>query len=159
MLEIIKLFLKQREWTFSQVEGKDILIFGMSGPTGKTQCFVNVIESEHKFMFYSLCGISCPEDKRKEASELITRLNYGKFLGNFEMDFGDGEIRYKTSTYYIDVTPTIALVEYFIMINIASMGVALPGITGVAFGEMSALDAFDLIRKEIEAREIKTVVE
>jgi len=29
--------------------------------------------------------------------KFLTRANYGMMIGNFEMDFTDGEIRYKTS--------------------------------------------------------------
>jgi hypothetical protein len=158
MLDAIKLFFKEQGWLFSQVEDKAILILGISSPNGKIQCFVNVIESEYKFMFYSMCGISCPEDKRTEVSELITRLNYGKFLGNFEMDYEDGEIRYKTSMYYKDVTPTTDLIKYFITINIGTMDTALPGLTGVVFGGMSPLAALELIRKRTNTKEIKTII-
>jgi len=35
--------------------------------------------------------------KRGAVAEFINRANYGIIIGNFEMDFADGEIRYKTS--------------------------------------------------------------
>jgi hypothetical protein len=37
-----------------------------------------------------------PEARRLEVSHFLTRANYGLADGNFELDFEDGEVRYKT---------------------------------------------------------------
>ena len=34
------------------------------------------------------------EIKRQDIAEYLTRANYGMVMGNFEMDYSDGEIRY-----------------------------------------------------------------
>lgn len=41
--------------------------------------------------------MNVPEDRRLALAEFLTRANYGLFIGNFEMDWQDGEVRYKTS--------------------------------------------------------------
>ena len=38
-----------------------------------------------------------PEEMRVPMAEFLTRANYGLRIGNFEMDFEDGEVRYKSS--------------------------------------------------------------
>jgi len=43
-------------------------------------------------------------------NEFLTRANYGLNIGNFEMDFQDGEIRFKTA---IDVEEVILRLSIF----------------------------------------------
>jgi hypothetical protein len=40
-----------------------------------------------------------PPDRRSEVAAYITRTNYGLAAGNFELDFEDGELRYKTALH------------------------------------------------------------
>jgi hypothetical protein len=56
-------------------------------------------------------------------------------IGNFELDYTDGEIRYKTS---IDVTGdrlTAALIQRLVYINVTMMDEYLPGIQAVLAGQ------------------------
>jgi hypothetical protein len=67
-------------------------------------------------------------------AEFLTRANYGMTIGNFELDYTDGEIRYKTS---IDVTNdqlSPALIQTLVYINVAMMDEYLPGIQAVIDG-------------------------
>ena len=54
-------------------------------------------------LFYSVLPLNVPCGQASAIAEFITRANYGMALGNFELDFNDGEVRYKTS---VDVTET-----------------------------------------------------
>jgi hypothetical protein len=47
--------------------------------------------------FYTVSGLSVPPRRRAEVAEFITRVNYGMSVGNFELGFDDGEVRFKTS--------------------------------------------------------------
>ena len=38
-----------------------------------------------------------PDARRLEAAEYLHRINYGLLLGNFEMDYDEGEVRFRTS--------------------------------------------------------------
>ncbi|HEX4109353.1 MAG TPA: YbjN domain-containing protein [Solirubrobacteraceae bacterium] len=46
---------------------------------------------------YSVLGAHVPEERRDAMDELLTRLNHGIVLGSFEMDYEDGEVRFKCS--------------------------------------------------------------
>ncbi len=67
-------------------------------------------------------------------AEFLTRANYGLVIGNFEMDFGDGEVRYKTSIDVEGDRLTSALIKQMVYINVLMMDRYLPGIMKVAFG-------------------------
>jgi hypothetical protein len=144
IVELVKEYFKTQKWQYSQVEGKDVFILGINGDNGKFQCIVDISTDINLFSFYSICGFDAPENKRKEVAELLTRLNYAEAFGNFEMDFEDGEISYRTSMYYQFFEPTVPLIENMIMANIVSMDDSLPSIIGVIFQNLTPLDAFKL---------------
>ncbi|BDT16577.1 YbjN domain-containing protein [Limnospira fusiformis CCALA 023] len=76
---------------------ENILFFKIDGQTRGWICEAKVREEEQQVIFYSILVAKVPESKIPQVAEFICRANYGLCIGNFEMDFGDGEIRYKTS--------------------------------------------------------------
>ncbi|MEL7052307.1 MAG: YbjN domain-containing protein [Cyanobacteria bacterium J06588_5] len=61
-------------------------------------------------------------------AQFITRANYGLILGNFELDYTDGEIRYKTSLDVESDRLTPALTKNLISTNVTTMDQYLPGL-------------------------------
>jgi hypothetical protein len=90
-------FFEEDEWDFQWMEGMSVLTMSFSGKNGKWQCFAQAREQQQQFVFYSVLSVNVPKEKRGRVAEFITRVNYGMVIGNFEMDFDDGEVRYKTS--------------------------------------------------------------
>ena len=148
MLNTVKTILNNRQWQFTQVEEHGVLFFGISGQNGTFQCFTIVEEEGYKFIFVSVCGANTPTERKSEMLELLTRINYETFLGNFEMQYETGEVRFRTSIYYKTISTDIVLVDHLIMTNIMKMDNYLPAIMGVMFGGLTAIDAIKLIDKD-----------
>lgn len=74
-------------------------------------------------------------------AEFLTRANYGLMIGNFEMDFNDGEIRYKTSIDVEGDNLSSALLKQLVYANVMTMDQYLPGIIAVIDGNISPVDA------------------
>jgi len=74
----------------------DGLLIPIPTPGGLLMTQVRVLRN-NLLKVYSLCNHRAPENKRAAIAEVITRANYGLNLGNFEMDYRDGEIRFKVS--------------------------------------------------------------
>jgi len=74
----------------------DGLLIPIPTPRGLLMTQVRVLNNS-LLKVYSLCNHNAPEDKRAAVAEVITRANYGLNIGNFEMDYRDGEIRFKVS--------------------------------------------------------------
>jgi hypothetical protein len=71
----------------------------------------------------------------------LTRANSGMIIGNFELDFADGEIRYKTS---IDVKGdflSFELIKQLVYANVMMMDEYLPGIMSVIDSDVEPKDA------------------
>lgn len=62
-------------------------------------------------------------------------------IGNFEMDFTDGEIRYKTSIDVEGDKLSSALIKRLVYANVMMMDEYLPGIVSVTEGDMEPKDA------------------
>ena len=114
---------------------------GFQGESGQWLCYARIREEQEQFVFYSVCQVNAPEDKRMAVAEFLTRANYGLLIGNFELDFSDGETRYKTS---IDVEGdhlSPALVQQLVYANVLTMDRYLPGIMSVLYGDVSPAEA------------------
>jgi len=134
-------FFEQDGWPFTQLEGQPVLQMGFRGENGRWVCYAHAREEQAQFIFHSLCPVNAPEDKRLAVAEFLTRANYGLFIGNFEQDFGDGEIRYKTSIDVEGDRLSLALVQQLVYVNVLMMDTYLPGIMAVIYGNVSPAEA------------------
>jgi hypothetical protein len=97
ILSAIVNFFTEDDWSFTKIQGEPILRMAFQGKNGKWTCYAKARTEQAHFVFYSICPVSVPESKRLAIAEFITRANYSTIIGNCELDFICGEIRYKTS--------------------------------------------------------------
>lgn len=146
-INIVKDFLKSQHWQFTQVEGKNVFLFGISGKNGNFQCIADIIEEEKKFIFFSVYGANTPPDKKQMMLELLNVLNHRLFFGHFEMNMEDGEIRFRVSISYKNIELNQSFIEELIMTSIITMDNSLPSIIGLMFGDRSIEKALELSTK------------
>ncbi len=138
-------FFKDDDWNFRQLEGKPILQMGFSGDNGSWACYARARDEQEQFIFYSIMETKVPEDKRQAIAEFITRANYGMIIGNFEMDFSDGEVRYKTSIDVEGGELTTTMFKNLVYPNVRMMDRYLPGIMRVIYGGATPEEAIQEI--------------
>jgi hypothetical protein len=124
-------FFTEDDWHFTKQQGESVLQLPFQGKNGSWNCYANAKEEKKQFIFYSLCPITASEDKRQAVAEFLTRANYGLMIGNFELDFSDGEIRYKTSINLAGENLSFALIKNLVYTNVSMMDEYLPGILSV----------------------------
>jgi hypothetical protein len=134
-------FFEEDGWPFVQIEGEPLLQMVFQGENGKWTCYAKTRDDQEQFVFYSVCPINAPDSKRLAVAEFLTRANSGMIIGNFEMDFEDGEIRYKTSIDVEDDSLSCALIKRLVYANVMMMDAYLPGIMSVIYGDVTPLDA------------------
>jgi hypothetical protein len=138
--EAIVNFFKEDDWNFYEMDDAPVLTMTFSGKNGRWTCYAQAREAQEQFVFYSVCPINAPKEKLAEVVEFITRANYGMIIGNFELDYNDGEIRYKTS---IDVEGTDfppVLVKQVVYANVVVLDRYLSGLMRVIYGDASPAD-------------------
>ncbi len=138
--EIVNFFTED-EWPFVEIEGELLLQMVFQGENGKWTCYAKAREEQKQFVFYSVCPVNTPENKRMAIAEFLTLANSGTIIGNFEMDFEDGEIRYKTSIDVEGDSLSSALIKQLVYANVMMMDQYLPGIMSVIYGEVEVKDA------------------
>ena len=143
IIEGIEQFLKQDNWPYSIVTGKPVYKTGFEGKNGQYTCFAQEREEQQQFVFYTVFPVHVPENKLQAVSEFITRANYGMIIGNFELDFADGEIRYKTSVDVEDIEFSEALIRHLIYANVLTMDKYFSGLMRVLYAGIPAADAIE----------------
>ena len=141
-------FLQADEWHPQELEGKHIYRMGFNGKNGQTTCYAQVREDLEQFLFYVVAPIKTPQDLRLAVAEFITRANYGLRIGNFELDFSDGEVRYKSSLDFEHVVLSPDLIKNAIYPAVQTMDRYLPGLMGVIYGGESPAEAIAKIEGE-----------
>jgi len=127
-------FFREDDWNFRELEGRAILSMGFSGENGAWTCRALADESSSGMRFYSVLDSRVPSGKRQAIAEFITRANYGLKIGNFEMDFSDGEVRYKTSISVQGGRLTTEMVKHLVYLNVLMMDRYFAGIMSVVYG-------------------------
>lgn len=141
ILEVVGKFLAADDWPYSLVEGSPVYKTAFEGKHGHFACYAQERAEQEQFIYYSVFPVRVPADQLVEAAEFITRANYGLVIGNFEMDFTDGEVRYKTSVDVEGVDLVEPLVRHLIYANVLTMDKYLPGLLRVLYGELSPVEA------------------
>jgi len=134
-------FFEEDGWPFVQIEGEPLLQMVFQGENGKWTCYAKARDDQKQFVFYSVCPVNTPDSKRLAVAEFLTRANSGMIIGNFEMDFEDGEIRYKTSIDVEDDSLSSALIKRLVYANVMMMDAYLPGMMSVIYGDVTPVDA------------------
>lgn len=124
-------FFTEDDWGFTKLKGDYILQLAFQGKHGQWNCFAVARDEAAQFLFYSVCPVAIPEDRRLAIAEFIARANYGLTLGSFEFDFDNGEIRFKTGIDVTHIKIQTAIIRQLVYANVALMDRYLPGILAV----------------------------
>jgi hypothetical protein len=139
--ETVGQFLEEDSWYPQRLEDQYAYRVGFAGSNGQLPCFARVNVDIEQFVFYVYAPVKVAEEARPQAAEFLTRANYGMRIGNFEMDYGDGEVRYKSSLDFEDAVLTAGLVRNAIYPAVRMMDDYLPGLLGVIYGGKTPADA------------------
>lgn len=147
MLAIAASAIEDRDLDWHETGDEEVIRTDITGENGAWACYVVAREREGRCTVYSQAPWETPEARRIEMAELLTRINFGLPVGNFEMDFADGEIRFKTS---LDVSGHRLAPELFDNLfeaNLATTDVYLPALEAVRDGRLSPKAAVALVEE------------
>jgi hypothetical protein len=147
IMDAVKAFFDADNWAYDEIEGHNILKLAFSGDNANWTCYAQVKEEQERLMFYSTLETKVPEGKRNAVAEYITRANYGLLIGNFEMDFSDGEIRFKTSVDIEDSALTQKFIQNLVYMNVLMMDKYVPGMMSVIYANMDPAKAIAQIEE------------
>lgn len=145
MLAIAAGALEDRNLDWHETADNEVIAAQVSTENGTWTCYVVARETDGRCTIYSQAPWATPDELRHAMAELITRINFGLPIGNFEMDYSDGEVRFKTS---IDVSGSHLAGELFdglLEPNLGVMDVYLPALEAVRDARMTPLAAIEMV--------------
>ena len=94
--KLIDSFFEETKWKYIFDEAKSNYVFGvdMGNVVGNLQFILPL--REHSYKVYAILNSKVEESQIQRVAEYLHRANYGMNNGNFEIDYQDGEVRYKT---------------------------------------------------------------
>ena len=136
MLEAARAFLERDGWTVSPRHEASALRASYSGGNGDYGLLVRAREAANQLIVYSICPFEVDEAMRARVAEYLSRVNWGMPLGNFEIHFPTGEVRFRTSIAIENAEPSDALLRPLVYANVFTMDRHLTDIEAVAEGTL-----------------------
>lgn len=146
LVAALKDFYEKDDWKYDFDEDRGVFSMGLrlSGKINSARVIVPV--HDDCFEVYAVISLSASEEVRHETAEFITRANYGLRNGCFEMDFNDGELRYKCHVDCEDaIPPGYTIIKNAMYIPGSMISRYGDGLVKVLFGMATASDAIDEI--------------
>ncbi len=128
-------YLEKEGWAPEQVGDAPIFRMRFSGESGPITCYAQVRTEEQVLLCYAVAPVQAPPESRQAVAEFVTLANYGLWVGNFEMDWTDGEVRYKSSLDFEGLTLTPTLIHNVISPTLQMLVCYLPGLINVIGGQ------------------------
>jgi hypothetical protein len=114
IIKKIEEYLKSQNWKYTYDAEKEVFRFGMAVGNKLKSVNVLIIAGDDFITAYGVLPLNADvRDKENLAlvNEFLARANFGTRHGNFELDFRDGELRYKCSLFCGAIVPDVTLVE------------------------------------------------
>lgn len=126
-------FLEDDGWYPQRAEGQYAYWVNYSGSNGDLRCYAQIRVELEQFVVYTMSPVKAPPERLADVAEYITRANYGLGIGNFEMRFDDGRIRYKSSLDFEGDELSPALIRNAIYPAVRIMNTYMPGLMKVIY--------------------------
>lgn len=139
--EAITTYLKADGWPIHEIKGQTAYSMKCQGKNGEWTCVAQAYEDNRQFVFYSSCPMRATSERYAAIAELLTRINYTMLSGNFEMNYLNGDIRYRTSVEMPGHELGAFVIARVIYGNVESMDLYLPAILAVIENGSTPLDA------------------
>ena len=142
-------------WKFDQIDDSKLRV-PVKGKNGAWLSIAQVFEQIDRAACYSFFPTNVPAEKYPEMAEYLTRANWDLLLGNFEMDYSDGELRYRTSIDVEGERLSPNLVKQMVYENFATTDKHFPGIMKILYGDTPVVEALESLSQtptDVETRE------
>jgi len=117
--QVVREFLKYMEWKWEELSESSYR-FIVPGHNGRWVCVLRW-EKDSFIGCFSTCSNNVPARRRAAATEYLMRATYNLRIGNFEMDYEDGEVVFKTSAPLDGIESSMEFVKALAFANYSIM--------------------------------------
>ena len=145
--ETLRKVLTQIEWASDPDEENASFYIDFGPPYMPVSDAVAAIAMDaEQFLFYVNIGPLAPAERRDEVARFITRVNWGLSIGNFEMDYEDGFVRFKSSVAFSNTGLSEALIRNAILMAMEIVEIYADPVVDVLGRGKSAQEAWQGLR-------------
>ena len=148
ILDATRQYFVDQGWHFVPVDDPPALEMEFIGDYGQWRCVAIAREEAEQLVVYSIVTDRATPDRMPTMAELMARANKSLVMGNFELDYDTGEVRFKTALDVEGSELTQALVGQLVQANLVTIDVHLPAIMAVMLGGKSALEALEILEDQ-----------
>jgi len=147
LIATVKAFFDSQSIPIAEIDDTSMMITRYEGRNGVWRCLVSVDEEAETFVFYSLLDTLLAADigrnRQTEVVEFLMRATAGLTVGNFELDYRNNDIFFRTSVDVEGGELTPALVANLVATNLMVVDHYLPALEQVATGSANAREAIE----------------
>ena len=133
--------LNGREWTYTVNEELSLVTFGVGGEHSAYNCALFADDETRLVTMIAQSPMRIPHEERLTACELLMRANHGLMFGAFDLDFSDGEVRYKVAVDVEGGTLGVEAVHSMMTVALDMYELWYPALMKVVYGGISPEDA------------------
>jgi hypothetical protein len=145
LLEVAVEFFETTGWRAEQHPDEPMLRATFEGEHGAFPCYVIAYEDLDRLAFYAVVPGLVPPDHRDDVALLLSRLNYGLVVGNFELDHDSGEVRFRAGVDVEGGALTVGMVKSMAAAACLSVDFYRGAVESVAAGAITPTDAYDAL--------------
>jgi hypothetical protein len=127
-------------------EDSELFTTYLTGKAGTYKIYVEVKEAQSRVIVYTESPVKCPAHRLSLAAEYLMRVNFSLILGNFEIDWRDGEVRYRQGVDMEGSVLSVGMVRQLVMIPSSTMDRFFPGLMDVIYGGRPPIEAYNEAR-------------
>jgi hypothetical protein len=141
------LFLEEDGWFPQRIPDRSAYRMYYQGSNSDLRCIAQIKLEAQQLVMYAYSPSKVAEDMRPVAAEYLTRANYGLHIGNFELDWNDGEVRFKSGIDFEDEILTFNWIRNTVYPAVHLMNRYFPGLMMVIYGSKTPAEAIEIIEK------------
>jgi hypothetical protein len=162
MVSIVTSSLEACDVTYSQLpRGRDvdnnnnnnsnnsnstIISLNLTGNNSSFRTYLEIKESQDRLIVYIDTPVKIAKNQRAAVAEFLMRVNYNLVIGNFEIDFRDGEVRFRAAVDVEGSALSMEMVKTLVFVSASTADRFFPGIMSVCYGGKLPEDAYEELR-------------
>lgn len=95
IIDLVKDYMDRENWKYEYEEETNTIYTGVKVKCKLQNLRMGIRFCENGYLSFAGPSLKVKEEYLADVAEYITRANYGIKNGNFEMDYRDGEVRFK----------------------------------------------------------------
>ncbi|MGJ4951523.1 YbjN domain-containing protein [Bradyrhizobium sp. HKCCYLS20291] len=127
-------YLAGRNWQAEEIEPGSALRVLQAAELCPLKYYFQIKHELDEFLFYIVPEITLLEQMRPPVAEYVCRANAGLRIGNFELDFRDGQVCFKSSVNFKGIGLSERLIDNVIRPALVAFDEFFPGMAEVIAG-------------------------